>query len=302
MANIYDYVKKQVSNEESVVMLSSGIDSMLVALIMQKEGIPFEAINVSYGDDNLEYCVSRDFALKHGIKYKNIQLTDQDIKKFAQYSIKKLGVTEPWSIAAAIPYAAVYDLLKTRGKLVPIVTGGGADVILGGGETDLENIKKIITKNKEKYFGTRKLTPNFFQDILENNHGLVNHVFGTQEFVELCEHYTKEDLFGYADHDFDNDNCEIYGIDDSSFAGDDDCLVDKRPLRELGVKLGMEPIDAYQVKRPLQVSSGVFNGLNQLARSLANENKPEESLYSSPLQENDFQLSARLGLQFLEKM
>lgn len=267
------------------VMLSGGVDSVLVAAITAAAGADLRAVTVATAD-SVDATAAAAAAAALGVEHHIIWLDDDAVAELARTAAAALGIAELWEVTAAIPILAVRDEL-TAG---PILTGSGADAIIGGGRTlhhpvdsaaAVVELDELIRRESGDNFRRERLVPHFYEALLGDDAPRLVHVFQTARMWRIAERLAPPALFGH--HPADGP------------------LFDKFALRVACERLlpaGCEEL-AWTVKNPVQRSSGIMAALHRAARAYA-ATLPGATTYSDPRSEPADLLATRLYLANLD--
>lgn len=269
------------------LMLSGGVDSMVVGAMLTRLGYSPTCVTVavgSAGKDELD--AAKEFARFFGLPHLVVDLDDSRLAQYARECVAALGMTELWEIAAAIPIRASFEKLRSSCATGAIFTGGGADVLLGGGialsaplhsEMAREQVRQQIWGQVLRSFSVDRLVPDFFTKVLGQDSQDFIKVFQTVDFWDFTARLGPTNLF----------DLKLNG------------WIDKACLRDLAFLLGVPDELATRPKDPLQRSAGVFSGLAALARKQA-AMFDGATTYSNPLNEPTDQVLARYYLRTMQ--
>jgi asparagine synthase (glutamine-hydrolysing) len=125
-----DAVRRRLISDVPVgLLLSGGVDSSLVALMLRRLGADIESFTVSVTDPDLdESPAAQAIAQKLGIRHTILPLTDADAFQLANTAIGFLD--EPFGDSSAIPTYAVCALARKRSTV--LLGGDGGDEVFGG--------------------------------------------------------------------------------------------------------------------------------------------------------------------------
>jgi asparagine synthase (glutamine-hydrolysing) len=269
-----------------VVLLSGGVDSILVATVATRLGSRPHAITVvTEGESDQAPAAAAAAVL--GLPHDIIRLTADEVVRMARDVMERLRTSELWEVAAGIPLLAARRSLDRIDRVGPILTGSGADVIFGGGgrltypadsQAACEELDRLIRTVSASIFRYQRLIPNFYPALLDEYAGRLVHVFQTVRWWQAAETFAPQALFG--DHN-------------------------GRMIDKLAVRIAcadMLPNDAkhlaWNAKAAIQRSSGLVNTLAQAARSYA-AGLPSAQTYTDPLSEDLESVTVRLYLEIL---
>ncbi|MFE3753088.1 asparagine synthase-related protein [Nocardia tengchongensis] len=276
----------RASDADPVVLLSGGVDSILVAAAAVAAGARPHAITiVSEGGTDKDNAVAAARAL--GLTHEMIELDEPAIVDLARRAIDLLGVPELWEVTYAVPLLAALPALDRIDAVGPILTGSGADAIVAGGKQlrhpidspeAVEELDRIIRKESAGNFVYDRLVPDFYPRIMGTYADRFVHVFQTVRLWEVAETFAPTVLFG--DHD--------------------GRPADKMCLRLACEALLLEPDRelAWAKKSAIQRSAGIMGALATAARRRA-ATMPGATVYGDPMTEPFESVATRLFLALL---
>ena len=251
------------------LMLSGGIDSILVAAVCADLGLQPQTLTVVTDvDGGLEDLRGRDVAARLGFDHHVVDLDPARLAEAAAACIAALGTWELWEITSAIPVQAAFARFAELG-VGPVFTGAGSDALFQGGarlaaDADApEALDELRTRVRAKVtanFTRERLIPDYYERLLDDR---------AEEFVQV---FQTAAFWRFA---MDTHPTLLWR------PGPDGRGYDKAVLRHAAVRLGIPTELAWTVKSPLQVSSGVIGALAQSARTdLAAQ--PHQLTYEDP--------------------
>ncbi|WP_257181803.1 asparagine synthase C-terminal domain-containing protein [Corynebacterium cystitidis] len=275
-------------SERATLMLSGGIDSILIATVVARLRPDSLALTFSQeGDDKATkeaetaVAVARQLGLEHQI----VEPDSSQLEKLLTETVCKLGTSEPWEVLAGVVLVAINHAAQQSNANGPIISGGGADALFLGG-ADFETTRfndmsevvaqwdKRVRAKIESNFTRKRFIPDFYERLLNDPDRHIQ-VWQTEAAVRLAQRLHPQVVRG------------------------DNLLRDKDLFRRMAVEAGLAESVVALDKNPMQVSSGGLNGIVRLARQEMNE-KFGARTYSDPLVEPlDFTVS-RLWLSSLE--
>lgn len=288
-------VVENTSNVRPGLLLSGGIDSLLVAACARRIGVDPLAVTVLCDDspDNtepLEDSRAITAATALGIEHRVISMTAADVQALARRCIRLLETTELWEVCAAIPGLAAIEYLDAAGACGPALTGSGADALFLGGEQltapvgsdeALAEYRSRVTAKVRRNFTRARLVPDFYERLLGDRADRYVQVFQSESFWRFSQIIDPSLLWR-----------TVPG------AAGQPVQVDKYILRYAAQKLGLPSELAITRKSPLQVSAGIVSALVTSARADLDGN-PANRLYADPKAEPAEHTVARL---YLEKL
>lgn len=280
----------EANQDQPVLMLSGGIDSIAIGAAMINSGIGPRCITVATAESGLEDAdVSRAFTNHFNLDHDVIILNTNDAVQLAHEAMTKIGTFELWEIAAAIPTLAVFNRLDELGLgQSPVITGGGADVYLAGGKKidhssplgdQNELLRQMIWDELVKSLTKDRLVPDFYQELIGNRQDDLYEGFKTIAAWEATSDFGAKVLYK------ESENGEYF---------------DKSCLRLTAERLGVPSELCWTKKNPMQASSGIFGLLCEIGRIRASR-LPDASEYTDPLKEPLDQVVARFALDWIHQ-
>lgn len=271
---------------EPIVLLSGGVDSIAVAAAAVRLGVRPHAITVvAEGGTDATNATAAAAAL--GLTHELVEIDGQELTELAQESVARLGIPELWEISYAIPLLAAAHALDRRDSVGPLLTGSGADAILGGGKTlhhavdtpeAVAEIDQAIRKESGNNFRYERLVPDFYERVIPQYADRFVLLFQTIRFWEIAETFAPAALFGDRNGE----------------------MVDKLCLRIACERLLPESVKslAWAKKSAIQRSAGIMGSLGNAARHYA-ASLPGAQTYTDPLTESYEAVATRLLLALL---
>ncbi|MDE1674352.1 asparagine synthase-related protein [Nocardia gipuzkoensis] len=269
-----------------VVLLSGGVDSILVAAVAIQLGVRPHAITiVTDGDSDGAPAAAAAAAL--GLQHDVVRLTIEDVGHMAREVMRRLGTSELWEVTAGIPLFAARRILDQVTDVGPILTGSGADAIFGGGRrlthpinspAARDELDRLIRTESASNFKYQRLIPDFYPTLLDGYADRLVHVFQTVRWWQAVENFAPSALFG--DHDGQ--------------------LADKLAVRIACAELLPAAAKnlAWNAKSAIQRSSGLMGVLASSARRFAAD-LPGAQTYTDPMTEDPEAVATRLYLALL---
>lgn len=274
------------SSGTASLMLSGGIDSILAGAIAKSIGVSLPAITVVAADKHSsDLDKSKSAAEFLGLEHTVVSLGGYNLLSQVEECIDLLSCDELWEVMSAVPIRAAFSELSAQGITGPVLTGTGADAILGGGQTLATNDKRsqsaemelneLIQGNVASHFRRERLIPDYYERILGSRHADFIMLFQTEEAWRIANRMSPAVLWRSKDGQH----------------------FDKACLRRAAELLRV-PIDlAWTKKAPLQRSSGLIDAVVAAAR-LAMSKYEGATTYTDPRHEEPDLLIARLALRF----
>ncbi|WP_280410991.1 asparagine synthase-related protein [Nocardia asiatica] len=269
-----------------VLLLSGGVDSILVAAAAVRLGVRPHAITV-VSDTGTDEANATAAASALGLPHDVISLTDDTVAGLASESVSRLGLPELWEVSYAVPLLATTEVLDRLGPVGSILMGSGADAIFAGGRQLRNSIDSpeavaemdaAIRKESAGNFVYDRLIPDFYPRVMGEYADRITLVFQTLRFWELAEAFAPPALYGVRD----------------------DVTVDKLCVRLACEGLLPESVQqiAWAKKSAIQRSAGIMDALAGAARKKAAA-LPGAQTYTDPMTEQWEAVATRLFLALL---
>jgi len=268
-----------------VILLSGGVDSILVAAAAVALGARPHAVTVSSGGTDRANAAAVAAAL--GLSHETVELSEQAVAELAGEAVARLGSAELWEVSYAIPLLATLPVLDRLGSVGPILTGNGADAIVAGGATmhhpldslaARDELDRIVRTESARNFVRDRLVPDFYPRIMGSYANRVVHIFQTVRFWEAVNTFAPPALFGEHNGE----------------------PVDKLCVRICCARLLSCEVEslAWSKKAAIQKSAGIMGSLAAAARSYV-ASLPGARTYADPMTEPQESVTARLFLASL---
>ena len=236
------------------LLLSGGVDSMLLAAALARTGVDCLAVTFSAdvpGRIDDEAHRAAEISGLFGFEHEMVALDPTELSAAAARLVPVLGVSDPWEVLAATVLTQCDARARERGADGPIFTGAGADsLFLGGSEfgrsedADAERDAEwaaAVRARVAKNFTRDRLIPDFYERLLERPERHIQ-IWQTTAAVELA-----------------------LSLPPTAVRGPE-MDTDKLVLREAAVRRGVPRELVRHAKSPMQVSSGGVDGLVVAAR------------------------------------
>lgn len=292
---LVDYLRRRLgaiaeaSGGELGLMLSGGIDSILVAAVARSMGLdPYSVTVVASGEASVDGDQSVNVARALDLRHELFVMDSRQLLDEVATCIARLECDEVWEVMSAVPIRAAFERFSIAGSGGPVLTGTGADAIFAGGKRLTTSpasaeakgqLDKLVQKDVGANFRRERLIPDFYERLLGDDHNRFVMLFQTGEAWELSQMVSPMALWAER-------NGEVY---------------DKFALRLAAERLGVAPELVWTVKAPLQRSSGLVSALGTAAR-LAMSHHPGATTYTDPRDEDFDLFVARLALRFYEPL
>lgn len=269
----------QESPDTPVVMLSGGIDSILVAGIMSKicpETLAF-TFKQHTPEAEQEAHRAKQVSDYFGLRHEVYDPGNEEMLILLKDTVQRLETAEPWEILAGLVWRVSDKKTKELGYGGKLISGAGADgLFLGGKDIDAQSEKVVFEWDEamraglKSQFTQKRFIPDFYERLLDDPSRYVL-AWQTHEAVDLAQQIHPRVVRG------------------------DDLSVDKHLFRKIAVDWGVDESLVYASKSPLQVSSGGLDSVVRLARESLSRDF-EGRTYSSPIDEPLEFVVARLFL------
>lgn len=282
---VLSFLRERVSaiienNDDNVtVMLSGGIDSILLAAVVSQivphaQAITFAQPGSIQGTDEAK-SASR-VASQLGLKHKIVAPTNAEYMNTVRSVVGRLDSAEPWEVIAGATLASITNQAP-NGLLL---SGAGADALLLGGEklqfshldanrTDLWAQK--VTDKIRSNFTRHRFIPDFYERIIDNHPDRHIQIWQDLSAVELIQKIHPDLIRG------------------------SEWKQDKLILRQAAMTLGIPQEIAFRKKNPMQESGGGLESIISESRNQLSSIYGEKT-YSNPLTESIEWTAARLTL------
>ena len=284
-----DYLENN-ENEKSGklgLMLSGGIDSVLLAAVLKDLGIDFHAVTVAAkGLNSQDRDNSIALAEKLNFSHSVVEVDSKTLSTEIPLTIEKLGTDELWEVLAALPISLAFKEFNDKGVKGLVLTGNGADAIFAGGkilkeknlysENANNELDSLVLQNVSRNFTRDRVIPDFYERVLGKDDKRFTMAFQNRQAWELS-HLLAPNVLWTEDE---------LGR-----------KYDKSALRKAAEILNVPKELAWTSKSPLQKSSGLMDALILHVReSMARYENATN--YTNPLEEDIDILLARTALRF----
>lgn len=284
-----DYLENN-ENEKSGklgLMLSGGIDSVLLAAVLKDLGIDFHAVTVAAkGLNSQDRDNSIALAEKLNFSHSVVEVDSKTLSTEIPLTIEKLGTDELWEVLAALPISLAFKEFNDKGVKGLVLTGNGADAIFAGGkilkeknlysENASNELDSLVLQDVSRNFTRDRVIPDFYERVLGKDDKRFTMTFQNRQAWELS-HLLAPNVLWTEDE---------LGR-----------KYDKSALRKAAEMLNVPKELAWTSKSPLQKSSGLMDALILHVReSMARYENATN--YTNPLEEDIDILLARTALRF----
>lgn len=284
-----DYLENN-ENEKSGklgLMLSGGIDSVLLAAVLKDLGIDFHAVTVAAkGLNSQDRDNSIALAEKLNFSHSVVEVDSKTLSTEIPLIVEKLGIDELWEVLAALPISLAFKEFNNKGVKGLVLTGNGADAIFAGGkilkeknlysENANNELDSLVLQDVSRNFTRDRVIPDFYERVLGKDDKRFTMTFQNRQAWELS-HLLAPNVLWTED-----EMARKY---------------DKSALRKAAEILNVPKELAWTSKSPLQKSSGLMDALILHVReSMARYENATN--YTNPLEEDIDILLARTALRF----
>lgn len=284
-----DYLENN-ENEKSGklgLMLSGGIDSVLLAAVLKDLGIDFHAVTVAAkGLNSQDRDNSIALAEKLNFSHSVVEVDSKTLSTEIPLTIEKLGTDELWEVLAALPISLAFKEFNDKSVKGLVLTGNGADAIFAGGkilkeknlysENANNELDSLVLQDVSRNFTRDRVIPDFYERVLGKDDKRFTMAFQNRQAWELS-HLLAPNVLWTEDE---------LGR-----------KYDKSALRKAAEMLNVPKELAWTSKSPLQKSSGLMDALILHVReSMARYENATN--YTNPLEEDIDILLARTALRF----
>lgn len=247
--NLINALREALNNiDECYLMLSSGIDSQLIAAILSSMNTRVHAVTIG-GLGNISDDLPKARMLSQYLGMPHHVIHPKECVQYTEEMVTALGASDVWEIAAALPQYAVRKFMddKSIPYDMPIISGHGADLLIAGEHKEPLTIKELSKHRSEnlKYVNQEEYpNPDFPTKVFGPRMNAYLEPFLHKNVIEVTKDLTPDDLW----------------ITEKTHNGDEKTF-NKVVAREAFAKMtGLYDL-AWTSKSPLQESSGIFDCL-----------------------------------------
>jgi asparagine synthase (glutamine-hydrolysing) len=125
-------VQKRVEGRDRVgIIFSGGIDSVLIAFLVQELGVPFRCYTVGCGERSADVEWSERLARRFGFPIQTRRLSESEVEALLPEVIRDIEDHSLNQVEVSIPMYAANRMAQEAGERV-LLTGQGADELFGG--------------------------------------------------------------------------------------------------------------------------------------------------------------------------
>jgi asparagine synthase (glutamine-hydrolysing) len=259
-------------DETTCIAFSGGVDSSLLAQLVNLHGYDLSLISVSFGKDDENEDIKRAAKNLHGHLFYT-DISSEELEKGLTQTIKTIEYDRIALLENAVGYYFIFKHAKNKG-LNTVLSANGVDELYCGYDifrrqyhkTDLNRLIVELTETakQDKY--------------------VIDKVAKLFDVTYYCP-FLENEFINYSRK-----------IPLSLKIVDENDELRKHYIREQAIKLGIPKEIAYQEKRSLQYSSGLHKAIRLLARKNGFTNKKGKSLgYESGLKAYITNLKKEVG-------
>src|SRR5699024_8904871 len=160
-----------------VVLLSGGIDSVLLAAVVARHAPNALAVTVEFDhhgqnttENNPDTLVASAVCHHLGLEHRIAFLSHYGTKKWAGEAARRLGTGDLWEVLAGTVLLAANDTAHLHGAGGPLFTGAGADALFNGGRADDVSQHKWhekVAHSVAREFTYARNIPDFYERLLD---------------------------------------------------------------------------------------------------------------------------------------
>jgi asparagine synthase (glutamine-hydrolysing) len=266
-------VRKRVHDRKHVgIIYSGGIDSFLIAYIVQKLGVPFTCYVAGRDEGSSDIEWAKKTALEHDFPLQVKLLSAQDIEGIIPEVIRTIEDHSLNQVEVAIPVFAAMRMAQEAGERV-VLTGQGADELFGG----YPWYAKIVDQESYDNFTSRSWEDTFllYKECLEREDKIA-----MAHSIELRVPYLDPEVIRLA-----------FSVTPRLKIREGRDALGKRVHRALGVVLGIPEDIAFRSKEAAQHGANVHNVFSELA----NKHGYSTALMDSVGYDPDASVTEKLG-------
>ena len=260
-------IDRDIKFNNPVLMLSGGVDSMMLGCILKKYFNLKHSITCGSAKDANEIMVSEDSAEKLGITQEILYVTWDEVLDNLPL-IKNKDVVTPFDV---IYYLVFYLCLKkTDIKNLDLIQGDGADTLLGS----IQQYMYFDSRRVAEYFNISKsaaktrLKQNWYNDYLADPQQLKRRFGGGHLFLDVCYELGANPIMAFKNPDI------IRWVNDLDydFAKPDRKLYPKEVIHYLGY-------DGKKLKRTvMQQGTGLYEKMKTHMMQLTGAKTPNAAV------------------------
>ncbi len=246
---LIDAISTQVPERKFGLLFSGGIDSLLIARVLQNLGKDFTCYTAAAQEDSPDLLSAKTVAEKLGLKLRYKIITKEETKTYLKKIVPLIEDSNVIKVGVALPLFIACEMAKKEGNKV-IFSGSGADEIFGG-------------YNRHKTGDLKKLNEDCYSDLLRiyEKNCYRDDVITMHNNLELRVPFLDKELVAFA-----------LNIPPEMKIKDGE---EKYILRKLALSLGIPKAFAERKKKAAQYGSG----FDQVLEKLAKEEKKSKSAY-----------------------
>lgn len=244
---LHEAVRKRVHDRDHVgIIYSGGIDSFLIAYIVQKLGVPFTCYVAGRDEGSSDIQWAKKTAAEHGFPLEVKLLSARDIEGIIPDVIRTIEDHSLNQVEVAIPVFTAMRMAQEAGERV-VLNGQGADELFGG----YPWYATIVDREGYGNFTERSWEDTFllYKECLEREDKIA-----MAHSIELRVPYLDPEVIRLA-----------FSVAPSLKIREGQDTIGKRIHRALGVVLGIPQDIAFRSKEAAQHGANVHNVFSELA-------------------------------------
>ncbi|AZA08222.1 asparagine synthase C-terminal domain-containing protein [Corynebacterium pseudopelargi] len=269
-----------------IIMLSGGIDSVLLASVVAKQAPDVLAVTFVHSNSEssrIELETARAVAEELGLKHILVDPNPQEALELLREATRRLDTCDPWEVLAGVTLLACVRAADAEGYDGAIFTGAGADALFLGGfnfsdDVDISGTwQQTVRAKVEKNFTRHRQIPDFYERLLDDRGP------DSERHIQVWQTHQAFEL--------------AMSMAASAVRGGD-LQTDKLVMREAALRAGLPQNLVMNTKNPMQVSSGGIDMIVDAARELLAGNGGHTA-YTNPKTESVDFIASRLMLELL---
>lgn len=240
-------VKKRTTDQKMGVLLSGGIDSTLICLILKQLGQEFTCYTAAIDETAQDLIHAREFAKLHNLELKEAIIKTEEVPKYLQTIVPLIEDSNVVKVGVALPFYTACEIAAKDGIRV-MFSGLGSEELFAG----YERHEQSTNINQECLIGLKQM---YERDLYRDD--------------VLTMHHSIELRLPLLDH-----NLTKYALKIPADLKIKEGFK-KHILRVAATKLGLEEQFAWRKKKAAQYGSKFDKALQRLAK----QNKTTRSEY-----------------------
>ncbi|MDP3728260.1 MAG: diphthine--ammonia ligase [bacterium] len=263
---LVDAVLTQVPERKFGLLFSGGLDSLVLAKILQDQGKDFTCYTAAAREDSPDLLSAKAVAEKLRLKFKYKIITKEETKEYLKKIVPLIEDSNVVKVGVALPLFIACEMAQKDGNKV-IFSGSGADEIFGG-------------YHRYKAGDLKKLNEDCYSDLLKiyEKNCYRDDVITMHNNLELRVPFLDKELVAFA-----------LNIPPAMKIKNGE---EKYILRQLALDLGIPKAFAERKKKAAQYGSGFDQVLEKLAKK---ENKSKSAYLEQFYQRRNVRLGALIS-------